>query len=95
MFYIRPSLLSSDLLSCQSVLPQTPLLYQDTTLAMVSYSLGYRECLCNQFDDINVFHLLTVGPLLMAGGMYTDRERKIKKQIQVKFLKIVMVFYIW
>ncbi|XP_072034416.1 G-protein coupled receptor 143-like [Amphiura filiformis] len=35
-----------------------------------------------------------VGPLLMASGMYTDRERKIKTQIQVKFLRIVLVFYI-
>ncbi|XP_071790633.1 G-protein coupled receptor 143-like [Asterias amurensis] len=33
-----------------------------------------------------------VGPLLMARGIYTDRERKIQSQVQNKFLMIVVVF---
>ncbi|XP_022085774.1 G-protein coupled receptor 143-like isoform X2 [Acanthaster planci] len=38
------------------------------------------------------FSARKVGPLLMRGNMFTDRERQIQSQVQRKFLFIILVF---
>lgn len=49
------------------------------------------------FVAMPIFYFLSsrmISPMLKMSGVYTDKERKIKAQIQKKFLRIVVVFFV-